>query len=165
MFEVRSARALPSSSTAGPSQRAACTAAAFTRPPVSQPACHPPPMLPVLLLRARTGCPTRTSSSSVVRGRATPRLTASTVWSGAVWAHARRRHRRRRRCRHPRCRHPRRRPTLLMRRPDRRPRRHPTPLRTWPPCGRRSKPTMPTRLPPLRRTAPSPAGASRQSQA
>ena len=165
IFMVRSAPARPSSSTVGPSQRAACTAAASTRPPASQPACHPPPMLPVLLRRARTGCPTRTSSSSVVLGRATPSLTAGTVRSGAIWARARRRHRRRRRCRHPRRRHPRLRPALLMRRHDRRPRRHPTPLRTRPPCGRRSKPTMPTRLPPLRRTAPSPAGASQQSQA
>ena len=129
----------------------------------SPPLLHalPPPsphvtlLLPVLHRRARTGCPTRTSSSSVVRGRAVTRLSASTIWSGAIWARARRRHRRRRHCR----------PTLLMRRHDRRPRRRPTPLRTRPPCGRRSKPTTPTRLPPLRRTAPSPAGASQQSQA
>ena len=33
-----------------------------------------------------------------------------------------------------------------------------------PPCGQRSKPTMPTWRPPRRRTAPSRAGASRQSQ-
>ena len=116
----------------------------------------------LLFRRARTGCPTQTSSSSVARGRATPRLTVCTVWSGAIWESARprrRRCRRRHRCRRYRRR---RRPTLLMRRHDR---RRPTPLRTRPPCGRRSKPTMPTRLPPLRRTAPSPAGASQQSQA
>ena len=63
------------------SRRPSCTLhapprAAAPRPPASQPACHPPPMLPVLLRRAQAGCPTRTSSSSVVRGRATPRLTA-----------------------------------------------------------------------------------------
>ena len=155
MFEARSARARPSASTVGPSQRAACITAASTRPPASQPACRPSSHASLLLRRARTGCPTRTSSSSVVRGRAVTRLSASTIWNGAIWARARRRHRRRRHCRR----------TLLMRRHDRRPRRHPTPLRTRPPCGRRSPPTTPTRLPPLRRTAPSPAGASQQSQA
>ena len=159
MFEVRSARARPSASTVGPLPARCLHRQRFYTPSRLPARMSPSSHASLLLRRARTGCPTRTSSSSVVRGRAVTRLSASTMWSGAIWARARRRHR----CR--RCRR-RRRPTLLMRRHDRRPRRRrPTPLRTRPPCGRRSPPTTPTRLPPLRRTAPSPAGTSQQSRA
>ena len=84
MFRVRSARALPSASTVGPSLR--CLHRRRFCTPSRLPARLSPLLLyvpPVRLCRTQTGCPTRTSSSSVVHGRAVPRFSASTVRSGS----------------------------------------------------------------------------------
>ena len=57
--------------------------------PSPGPARYPLPMPSFRLDRTQTVCPTRTSSSSVVRGRAVPSSSIVTALLGAVWAHAR----------------------------------------------------------------------------